>query len=207
MADIDEQRKRVEELKRKILEQKKKGDSGPSLEAPSSNPVSDIKESAASVQSQVQEVKPQDEGAAQHRSEEVVHKVEKTAPRQPEQVKRNTEPEKNGQIRPTVPVASLQAYAQTLKEAWANGSLSKDEENLLATLRKSMGITEQEHASLEQEVRLEIYLYAIVDSWKNGSLTVEDLDRLDIIREKFHISAEEHMRLEKQVRQDIVKHH
>jgi hypothetical protein len=207
MADIDEQRKRVEELKRKILEQKKKGDSGPALESPGSNPVSDIKEPAAPLQSQVQEVKPQDNGASQHRSDEAVHKVEKTAPRQPEQVKRNTEPEKNGQTRQTVPVASLQAYAQTLKEAWANGSLSKDEENLLATLRKSMGITEQEHASLEQEVRLEIYLYAIVDSWKNGSLTVEDLDRLDLLREKFHISAEEHMRLEKQVRQEIVKHH
>jgi hypothetical protein len=68
-----------------------------------------------------------------------------------------------------------------------------------------MGISDEEHESLEQEVRLEIYLYAIVDCWKNGSLTAQDLDRLDTLREKFNISAEEHMRLEKHVRQEILR--
>ena len=134
-------------------------------------------------------------------------KTEKIAPQQKEEVKPHTVAEKSIQVQHAVPVASLQAYAQTLKEAWANGSLSKDEENLLLTLRKSMGISDEEHASLEQEVRLEIYLYAIVDCWKNGSLTAQDLDRLDTLREKFNISAEEHMRLEKQVRQEILKQH
>jgi hypothetical protein len=137
----------------------------------------------------------------------VKDKTEKVAPRQQEEEKPRTETEKNTQVQHTIAVASLQAYAQTLKEAWANGSLSKDEENLLSTLRKSMGISEEEHLSLERELRLEIYLQAIVDSWKNGSLTLQDLDRLDALREKFNISAEEHMRLEKQVRHEILKQH
>ena len=68
-----------------------------------------------------------------------------------------------------------------------------------------MGISDEEHASLEQEAQLEIYLHAIVDSWKNGSITPQDLDRLDVLREKFNISAEEHMRLEKQVRHEILR--
>jgi hypothetical protein len=207
MADIDEQRKRVEELKRKILEQKKKGEAAPSSNLSINKPIDEAKKSTAPVQSQAQEVKQQAEVMSQHRTEEVINKTEKTAPRQQEEEKRRTDTEKTTQVQRTVPVASLQAYAQTLKQAWSNGSLSKDEENLLSTLRKSMGISDEEHASLEQEVRLEIYLYALVDSWKNGSITLQDLDRLEGLREKFNISAEEHMRLEKQVRQDILKQH
>ena len=111
------------------------------------------------------------------------------------------------QILPTVPVVCLQAYAQALKFAWSDGVLSKDENALLIVIRKSMGVSDQEHASLEQEVQLDIYLQAIVDSWKNGSITPQDLDRLDILREKFNISAEEHMRLEKQVRHEILRQH
>ena len=68
-----------------------------------------------------------------------------------------------------------------------------------------MGISDQEHTDLEQEVQLEIYLQAIVDSWKSGSITPQDLDRLDILRERFNISAEEHLRLEKQVRQEVLR--
>ena len=68
-----------------------------------------------------------------------------------------------------------------------------------------MGISDQDHMDLEQEVQLEIYLQAIVDSWKSGSITPQDLDRLDILRERFNISAEEHLRLEKQVRQEVLR--
>ncbi|MCX6120810.1 MAG: hypothetical protein NTX44_04265 [Ignavibacteriales bacterium] len=205
MADIDEQRKRVAELKQKILEQKKKSESAPSLDASINTPVDKAKEPTAPVQNQAQDVKQQVEAASQHRPEEVINKTEKIVLPQQEEEKRRAETEKNAQAQHVNPVVYLQAYAQTLKQAWANGSMSKDEENLLSTLRKSMGISDEVHASLEQEVRLEIYLQAIVDCWKNGSITPQDLDRLDAMRERFHISAEEHMRLEKQVRQDILK--
>ena len=205
MTDIDEQRKRVEELKRRILEQKKKSESAPSSDLSINTPVDKAKESTAPVQNQAQDVKQQAEAASQLRPEEVINKTEKIVLPQQEEKKRRIEIEKNTQTPHAIPIVYLQAYAQTLKQAWANGSMSKDEEDLLFTLRKSMGISEEEHASLEQEVRLEIYLQAIVDSWKSGSITPQDLDRLDALRERFHISAEEHMRLEKQVRQEILK--
>jgi hypothetical protein len=205
MADIDEQRKKVEELKRKILEQKKTGGVASSPELPIDKTVVEVKETTAPVQAPVQDVKPQAEGENQRRPEEVPTKTEKFAPQQKEEVKLHAQTEKIAPAPHAVSVASLQAYAQALKQAWANGSVSQDEENLLLTIRRSMGISDEEHVSLEQEVRLEIYLFAIVDCWKHGSLTPQDLDKLDALRERFHISAEEHMRLEKQVRQDILK--
>jgi hypothetical protein len=204
MADIDEQRKKVEELKRKILEQKKKGEAAPPSPVSINKPVDEVKERTAPVQSKVQEVKQQAEKESQHRTLEVNNATKKITSQQQEEEKRHIEREKTAQVQHKVGVASLQIYAQTLKQAWMNGSVSKDEENLLLTLRKSMGISDEEHASLEQEVRLEIYLQAIIDSWKNGAITPQDLDRLDALREKFNISAEEHMRLEKQVRQEIL---
>ena len=99
----------------------------------------------APVQSQAQEIKQQAEIGSQHRTEEVNRQNRENcspATRRRETAHRDR---KNTQVQHTVPVVSLQAYAQTLKQAWANGSLSKDEENLLLTLRKSMGISDEEH--------------------------------------------------------------
>jgi len=204
MADLDEQRKKVEELKRKILEQKKKGASSePSI----SKPIADIKEKVAPVQNQVPEVKQPTKAAIQQQTQKEIGKTENNIFPQQEEEKWHAGIEISAKTQHTVSIVSLQAYAQTLKQAWANGALSKDEETLLSTLRKSMGISDEEHASLEQEAKLDVYLQAIIDSWKNGSITPQDSDRLDVLRERFKISAEEHMRLEKQVRQEILRQH
>lgn len=207
MTDIDEQRKRVEELKRKILEQKKKGEGVLSPALPTNNSVDAGHEKPLPAQQPVQENNHPVEVARPQQTEETSRKAEKPVGQQKEVEKPSAEKEKTAPVQHVVSVASLQAYVQALKQAWANGSVSQDEENLLLTLRKAMGISNEEHESLEQEVRLEIYLNAIVDCWKTGSLTPQDLDRLDSLREKFNISAEEHMRLEKQVRHEILKQH
>jgi hypothetical protein len=207
MTDIDEQRKKVEELKRKILEQKKTGGASSMIDLSSSNPTTEVNASPAPTPIPVQEAKQPDVVERKHQPEEGIPSGEKNIPRPKVEGSSHTEAEKKSLAPHAVSVVVLQAYAQALKQAWANGSVSQDEENLLQTLRKSLGISEEEHNSLEQEVRLEIYLYAIIDCWKRGALTADDLDRLDTMREKFNISAEEHMRLEKQVRQEILRQH
>jgi anti-sigma28 factor (negative regulator of flagellin synthesis) len=207
MADIDEQRKKVEELKRKILEQKKKGDGVSTPDLPVSKPVDVVQEKPVPAQSQVQEIKQPVAIVSPPRTEETPLNAEKIVVQQKVEEKPHAGVEKTAPVQPVVSVGALQAYVQALKQAWANGSLSPDEESLLLTLRKSMGISNEEHVNLEQEIHLEIYLNAIVDCWKNGSLTPQDSDRLDALREKFKISAEEHMRLEKQVRHEILKQH
>jgi hypothetical protein len=205
MADIDEQRKRVEELKRKILEQKKVGGGAAPSDLPVNKPLEEPKERTVPAASQPQEIKPQIKKENQPKPEEVVRPPEKSVLQQKEGEKPRREEEKPAQVQHAVPVVSLQAYAQALKQAWSNGSVSADEESILLTLRKSMGISDEVHESLEQEAQLEIYLYAMIDCWKDGSLTTQDFDKLDSLREKFGISAEEHMRLEKQVRHEILK--
>jgi hypothetical protein len=214
MPDLDEQRRKVEELKRKILEQKKK-DVADALSSPVIDKfVEEEKKRAGMAERQAREVQQQTELASKRLVEETRRQVEEKSRRQQEEEKsrrqqeeekRRTEIQKGTQAPPTVPVVSIQAYAQALKHAWTDGALSKDENAILVTLRNAMGISDQEHTDLEQEVQLEIYLQAIVDSWKTGSITPQDLDRLDILRERFNISAEEHLRLEKQVRQEVLR--
>ena len=214
MPDLDEQRQKVEELKRKILEQKKK-DAADALSSPVIDKfVEEEKKRAGMAERQALEVQRQTELASKRLMEETRRQVEEKSRRQQEEEKsrrqqeeekRRAEIQKGTQAPPTVPVVSIQAYAQALKHAWTDGALSKDENAILVTLRNAMGISDQEHTDLEQEVQLEIYLQAIVDSWKSGSITPQDLDYLDILRERFKISAEEHLRLEKQVRQEILR--
>jgi hypothetical protein len=214
MPDLDEQRRKVEELKRKILEQKKK-DVADALSSPVIDKfVEEEKKRAGMAERQAREVQQQTELASKRLVEETRRQVEEKSRRQQEEEKsrrqqeeekKRTDKKKEIQTPSTVPVVSIQAYAQALKHAWSDGALSKDENAILVTLRKAMGISDQENMDLEQEVQLEIYLQAIVDSWKSGSITPQDLDRLDILRERFKISAEEHLRLEKQVRQEILR--
>ena len=223
MPDLDEQRRKVEELKRKILEQKKK-DATDALASPVIDKfVEEEKKRAGMVERQALEVQRQTELASKRLVEETRRQVEEKSRRQQEEEKsrrqleeektrqqkeeekKQTDIQKGTQAPSTVPVVSIQAYAQALKHAWSDGALSKDENAILVTLRRAMGISDQENIDLEQEVQLEIYLQAIVDSWKTGSITPQDLDRLDILRERFNISAEEHLRLEKQVRQEVLR--
>ncbi len=223
MPDLDEQRRKVEELKRKILEQKKK-DAAVALSSPVIDKfVEEEKNRAGMAERQALEVQRQTELASKRLVEETRRQVEEKSRRQreeeksrrqqeeeksrqqQEEEKKRTDIQKGTQAPSTVPVVSIQAYAQALKHAWSDGALSKDENAILVTLRKAMGISDQENMDLEQEVQLEIYLQAIVDSWKSGSITPQDLDRLDILRDRFKISAEEHLRLEKQVRQEILR--
>lgn len=83
--------------------------------------------------------------------------------------------------------------------------MSDDEEKLLLSLRKSLGITQEEHGGLEQEIQLEIYLEALVEGWRDGAITPQESERLDVLREAFGLTAEEHIRLERQVRHEILK--
>jgi len=68
--------------------------------------------------------------------------------------------------------------------------MSDDETKLLLSLRNSLGITQEEHSGLEQEIQLEIYLEALVEGWRDGAISPEESERLDVLREAFGLSAE-----------------
>lgn len=273
MADLEEQRRKVEELKKKILLQKQKGEGtvpsatieGDKKAVPQPTIAEDLerKKAEEDVKRKVEEARIQaqrlideqkrkaeeeerrkdeerkkveeeekkkaDEARlkAQHMAEEQRRKLEEETRRQAEEAAKKREEEarkkkdeetkrlaveqerKREEEKKQAPSianpVSLQAYAQALKQALADGVISRDESVLLETLRKSLGISQHEHDALEQETQLEIYLEAIVEGWRDGSITPEDSEKLDLLRENFKISAEEHLRLEKQVRQEILK--
>ena len=191
MPDIDEQRKKVDELKKKILEQKKKGSvvkEEPAAELPAAAPVS---------------VGRKEDETPMHGGSEILKKPEASPMREgPKNLQ--AESSVSHPVQSTT-MASLKAYVQVLRQAWTDGSISKDEEEMLRTLRTSLGVSEPEHESLQHEVQTEIYQNLVMRIWKQGSMSPQDSEKLDFIREKFNISADEHMRIEKTARQILLQ--
>ncbi len=104
-----------------------------------------------------------------------------------------------------IAVSPLQAYVQALRQALSDGVISKDEEVLLATLRKTLGIRDEDHVKLIHEIRLEIYYHALCESWRDGMITEDDMQKLEQLRELFRITGDEHLKLEKMARQQLKK--
>ncbi len=220
MANLEDQQRRVEELKKKILEQKKgaqesaRGDKAPATNKSSrtstepDSPASDrgYEQADDLLQSQEEanrmkalaDAKHQAEMAAKDRAEKGIQtrKGEAVAGKHGKAEQHHHQP---------LGFSPRKTYMQVLKQAWRDGALSKDEESILATLRSELGISLADHTAMEQEIQIEIYIHAIVEGWQDGAISHEDTDRLEKLRERFNISAEEHFRLERQVRQEVLK--
>jgi hypothetical protein len=200
MADLEEQRRKVEELKKKILEQKTKGmDMSAVLEVQQPQVIAASK-IISSPDTQQKRNEEENRVVAN-----VPKNVEPETQRQPVKEGKKTELNDAAPARRATTVVALQAYAQALKQAWSDGNLTKDEQDLLITLRRTLGIGDEEHQGLEQELQAEIYSHALRVAWKDGNMSTEDSQRLELFRSKFHISADEHFRLEKQVREELLR--
>lgn len=90
-------------------------------------------------------------------------------------------------------------YQLALREVWADGATTADEETRLRTLRALLGISEEEHTKLEREIKLETYYAAIKRAWSAGSITPETASSLADLRKKFRITPEEHDDIEAQL--------
>jgi hypothetical protein len=200
MADLEEQRRKVEELKKKILEQKTKGTVASVVqEEQQSTPVV-----AAKIISPDQIGSPQKE-EANIPTENISQSVKHETPLQSVKEKNNERHNAASGQQHATAVIALQAYAQALKQAWSDGDVSKDEETILFTLRRTLGISDEEHKNLERELQVDIYLHALTVAWRGGGMSAKDSERLEYFRNKFHISSDEHFRLEKQVREDVLR--
>jgi len=210
MNEIDEQRSKVEALKKKILEQKRKpgGEDVEVAEKPapkeakpaaSAKPLEELADER--IKQKVEAARKAEEARLEQEKADAKAKQKTEAPKQ-----------QSSSPAPAIPPAGmvsqdvvLQAYSEVLKAAWEDGVVSREEETILKILRETLNISEKQHKEFVQEMQLGIYLQALVDGWKNGSITPEDSERLDMLREKFNVSADEHMRLEKQIRKEILR--
>ncbi|MCX7984476.1 MAG: hypothetical protein N3A63_06205 [Bacteroidetes bacterium] len=171
MSDLEEQRRKAEELKRKILEQKKK---------------------AGIVSQELETQVPSPAPEAGNQAKEKNHGLQASS-QQPSYHVQSTS------------INPLQAYTNALRQALADGVISKDEDVLLSTLRKTLGINDEVHLKVLHSIYREIYTQALKAAWSDGKITEDDVERLEKLREVFKISAEEHLHLEKVVRQQLTR--
>lgn len=101
----------------------------------------------------------------------------------------------------------LKFYKDAIRQAWADGIITSDEENMLKALRESMGITQQEHDQIIKVVMQEItkdgidaYRLALEQAWMDNILTADEKITLGKLREVLGISEDEHNRLETEIR-------
>jgi CheY-like chemotaxis protein len=83
-----------------------------------------------------------------------------------------------------------EAYKTLLGEIWKDGIITAEEQERIDAMRATFSISEDEHDSLEQEVRTELYLADVHDACTRGLKTFDDL------RRKFKITENEQRAVE-----------
>lgn len=214
MGEIDEQKQKVENLKKKILEQKRKAGDLSSLEEvelEEATPISGRKQEGSDESTRPKSTKVNIRQEEEERLKELAdakRQVEKAAQRRNlrEVSDEKVEDLNQSSSQETGNEASAQSfYKKVLRKVWSVEGIEPNGEKVLGVVRSILRISEREQAVLLPEIYLEIYYDAIVDSWKDGSISHEDSERLERLREIFGISADEHFRLEKKVRQELIK--
>lgn len=123
---------------------------------------------------------------------------------QPKETAKEIPDEPSGSIPPFNGEGS-KIFQEVLLLAYRNGKPASAQEDILASLRQRLGLTDNEQHRLEQNVRLEIYSRAMADAWRNGVGTRQAFEKLDVLREELSISADDHMRLERQARRQTLR--
>jgi CheY-like chemotaxis protein len=89
--------------------------------------------------------------------------------------------------------ARLEAYRTLLADFWTIGMLTEFDEQRIAAIRQSFGITDEEHASIESDIRFASYFAAIERAWKKG------VTGFDELRKQFRITDQEQLQIEGRV--------
>lgn len=99
------------------------------------------------------------------------------------------------------------AYRTALERAWLDGVITFDEARMLDSLREHLNISEEEHWSLENEIKargpdpgIQEYKTALEQAWMDGLLTEMEKDMLCRLRDKYEITEDIHKVLEKRVK-------
>lgn len=126
---------------------------------------------------------------------EETRKLEEELRQAEEELHQQEENSKTPQPRPAGTEDSI-PYRQALKEVWSDGAATRDEGSKLEQLRSTLGISGEEHARLEKEVKLETYYDALKRAWSSGSITPESASKLGELRRTFQITPDEHDTIE-----------
>jgi CheY-like chemotaxis protein len=100
-----------------------------------------------------------------------------------------------------LPKGSFFMYREMLKEAWFDGTVTKEEEVELKKVRDVFGITSKEHFEIEREVKVEGYVEALQLVWRDGVVTENERKVLETMRQRYSISPEEHLSAESKIKE------
>ncbi len=90
-------------------------------------------------------------------------------------------------------IVASEAYKTLLMEIWSDGAITPDEQARVESMRETFAITQDEHAVIENDVRLTLYLNSIKEEWRKG------VTNFDALRKKFLITDQEQISLEPKV--------
>jgi hypothetical protein len=82
-----------------------------------------------------------------------------------------------------------------IRQVWAGGVPSPDDQSMLDVVRLSLGITADEHRGIEREVQLEIYAEVLGAAWKSGEMTQSDTQAHEQLRKLFNVKMDDHKRI------------
>ncbi len=118
------------------------------------------------------------------------------APDHPERIERK-EKKKSPEVH-----GAKDIYKKALKKAWEDSILTKDESALLKELRDSLGISEEEHRMLQEEIlggsaamseplnKMEVYKKILEVAMRDGTITEDEQDILDELERSLGMDRE-----------------
>ncbi|HTR98796.1 MAG TPA: hypothetical protein VML00_03540, partial [Bacteroidota bacterium] len=98
---------------------------------------------------------------------------------------------------------SANTYRAMLRQAWAGGEPVTEDRTMLDVVRLSLGIPESEHRKIEHEVQVETYTEALRAAWKSGAMSSDDHNTVEQLRKLFSISREEDNSIQSSLRAEL----
>jgi hypothetical protein len=98
---------------------------------------------------------------------------------------------------------SVATYRSMLKQAWADGQPSPEEKSMLTFVRRSFGVSDDNHAVIEREVQLEVYTEALRSAWKAGIISPDDASTKENLRVLYGVKMDEHLVIESSLMREL----
>lgn len=100
---------------------------------------------------------------------------------------------------PDEPVGRLLMYREILNEMWSDGMLTEKESVALNKVRGLFDITEEQHAQLEKEIKIDAYAEALRIVLHDGVVNENEDRILELMRKRYGITNEEHEEAQRKI--------
>ena len=90
----------------------------------------------------------------------------------------------------------MKLYYDRIREAWAIGPITVEKAQALMELQELLGISFEEHAECESNVRVQLYADSLEQAILGGKIRATDKQALDDLKRRYDITIEEAAKLE-----------